>query len=121
MALSMDDAMASSMSDAMDTPRHGVVHGQPIVVHGRCHESSHGRRVVYELFHGTVHGPVVCAMEHAMVLGSIMAPSMVQHGRGMDDFMVAPIVHVHGICHGRPWHVLQNGGHAWMVHGIVHE
>ena len=62
-----DDAMASTMKDAMDTRGHGVIRGQGRGVdHGRCHGPCHGRRLVYELYHGTVHGPGVGAMEHAM-------------------------------------------------------
>ena len=49
----------------------------------------------------TVHGPVVCAIEHATVLGSTIAPFMCT----MDDSMVALMAHDHGICHEHPCHV----------------
>ena len=52
----------------------------PMVVHGRCHEPSYGRRFVHGLFYDTVDGPVVRAMEHVMVMGSTLAPSMLHVG-----------------------------------------
>ena len=59
----MDDAMVSTMNDAMDTRGHGVIHGQGRGVdHGRCHGPCHGPRLVYRLYHGTVHEPGVGAM-----------------------------------------------------------
>ena len=70
-----------------------------MVVHARWREPSYGRRFVIGLLHGTDDGRMVCAMKHAMVLDSTMAPSMtpsVVHHGGRHDFS-------HG---AHPWNML---------------
>ena len=85
----------SSMDDAMNHPM------DDDSTMGYCMAQSMGQWYVH------------CAMEHAMVFSSTMAPStapyMVYRGRLYGcSHGVRP-----WICHGYPWYVPRNGGYAW--------
>ena len=54
---------------AQGESRHEVTYINMGVDHGRYHGPCHRRRFVHGLYHDTVHGPVLCAMQHAMVFG----------------------------------------------------
>ena len=123
----MDDAIVSTVNDAMETRRHGILSWANSWSMDDAMNNPIWRRFVHGLFRDAAHGSVVGAMEHAMVLlgSTMMASSMVHDGLTMDDAMVDPtMVHAnttsveyamgtHGTCHRMAGGPLHGGMAAW--------
>ena len=114
----MDAAMAWTMDNDIGTRGHGIVHEPTMDVRERCHGPCHGRRFVHGLYHDTVDGHPWCLKWSVpWILTELWRRSCCT----VHDSMVAPVVHVHGINHGHPYHVPRYRiVHRWLVDGVVH-